>query len=481
MNIPPARTIRPTTRVPEPPVAPITLGPGTPTGPGDVLAPDASTGEAWDSVMALLEARPVTGRAGSPGYHRRMSTKSAAAAPAVQDEGADGASADTGHRIRVLRDQSELAGVRDAWLRLVGDSVLVDPDFYEAALGAEEQIVRPHVVVLERSGEVDAMLVGRIEQLEFGVRAGYRKLYSPRVTSVTIVQGGVLGEVDEDTFRLLLASVHASLAAGEGDVAIFRYLPLESPLYALASSGLPFRRRQHFAGSEIHWELTLPGSLDEILGALSSSTRQTVKRYTRKLEREYEGRIETRVFTDVSELDEFFHAVEPVSAKTYQRALGVSFGDMPRHRERTRVSMENGWFRGYVLYLDGLPVAFHYGDLYRGRFRHGRPGYDPELADFRVGTYLMLRLFEDLIAHPEARVVDYGVGDADYKRRFGTRSWREGNVVLYAPSLRAGFVNMTRTGLQGAVLAAKKIFGKGAFYQRVKRGWRRRLTDSEKG
>lgn len=409
-----------------------------------------------------------------------MSTKSAAAAPVVQDERAGGASADTGLRIRVVRDSAELAGIRDGWLRLVSDSVLVDPDFYTAALHAEKQIVRPHVVVLERAGEIDALLVGRIERLEFGVRAGYRKLYSPQVTSVTIVQGGVLGDVGEETFRLLLASVRESLDAGEGDVAIFRYLPLDSPLYELASSGLPLRRRQHFADSEVHWELTLPDSLDEVLGSLSSSTRQTVKRYTRKLEREYEGRIESRIFTAVGELDEFFRDVEPVSAKTYQRALGVSFGDMPRHRERTRVSMENGWFRGYVLYLDGQPVAFHYGDLYRGRFRHGRPGYDPEFADLRVGTYLMLRLFDDLIAHPEARVVDYGVGDADYKRRFGTRSWREGNVVIYAPSVRAVFVNATRTTLQGTVLVTKRLVGKGAFYQRVKRGWRRRLTEAEK-
>jgi hypothetical protein len=405
-----------------------------------------------------------------------MSTKSAAAAPVAQDDGADGTYADARQRVRVLRDASELAEVRDVWLRLMGDSVLVDPDFFEAALRAEEQILRPHVVVLERDEEVSALLVGRIEELDFTVRAGYRKLYSPRVRAVVVVQGGILGNPDEETFRVLLESVRESLAVGEGDVAIFRYLPLDSPYYRIASTELPFLRRQHFADSEVHWELALPDSVDAILAGLSSSTQKTVKRYTRKLEKEYEGRITTRVFADPAEIDDFFAAVEPISAKTYQRALGVSFGDTPRHRERTRVSMEQGWFRGYVLSVDGTACAFHYGDLYRGRFRHGRPGYDPDFAHLRVGTYLLLQLFDDLIRHPEADFVDYGVGDADYKRRFGSRSWREGNVVVYASTFRAARVNVVRTSLLGAVRTAKRVFGKGALYQRVKRDWRRRLT-----
>jgi CelD/BcsL family acetyltransferase involved in cellulose biosynthesis len=381
-----------------------------------------------------------------------------------------------GDRIRVVRDVEGLSSVRDDWLRLMNDQVAADPDFYEAALNAEDQIIRPHVLVLERDGEVQAMLIGRVERLEFGVRAGYRKLYTPWVQSVTVVQGGILGEVDEATFRTLVRSLRQSLRDEGVDVAIFRYLPLGSALHRVASTEPPFLARQHSKDSEVHWELELPGSLDEILKALSSSTRQTVNRYTRKFEREYAGRMSIRTFTDASELDEFFRDVEPVSAKTYQRALGVSFGDTPKDRERTRASMEHGWFRGYVLYLDGEPRAFHHGELYRGRFRHGRPGYDPDFAHLRIGTYLLLKVFEDLIEHPEASVVDYGVGDADYKRRFGTRSWREASVVVYAPTLRAVRVNVVRTSLLAAVRLAKSVFGKGAVYKRIRRSWRRRLT-----
>jgi CelD/BcsL family acetyltransferase involved in cellulose biosynthesis len=357
-----------------------------------------------------------------------------------------------------------------------GDQITSDPDFFEAAQRADPKIVRPHLVVLERDGEPVAMVVARVERHELPVRAGYRTLYAPSVTTITVVYGGILGDVDEGTFRQLLGSLRGSLAGGEADVLIFRYLPVDSPFHRIASEEPPRLARGHVAHSEIHWELTLPGSLDDILRPLSASSRRNTRAYARKLESEYEGRLELRLFTEEAELDRFFQDVETISAKTYQRALGVSFGDTAAHRERTRVSMANDWFRGYVLYLDGQPVAFHQGELYRGRFRLGRPGYDPEFAQQRVGTYVLLKVFEDLCTLADARTLDYGVGDAEYKRRFGTRSWHEGNVLIFAPSFRATRINLTRRVLLRGVTLAKRAVGQGDLARSVKRRWRDRLS-----
>jgi CelD/BcsL family acetyltransferase involved in cellulose biosynthesis len=140
--------------------------------------------------------------------------------------------------------------------------------------------------------------------------------------------------------------------------------------------------------------------------------------------------------------------------------------------------MEHGWFRGYVLYLDGKPVAFHHGELYGGRFRLGRPGYDPDFASLRVGVYLLLYLIEDLCRDETARVLDYGAGDADYKRRLGTRSWQEDNVIIFAPTVYAASVNLVRTVLLTVVGLGKRAVGKGELYGRIQRGWRNRLLKS---
>ena len=143
---------------------------------------------------------------------------------------------------------------------------------------------------------------------------------------------------------------------------------------------------------------------------------------------------------------------------TYQRALGVAFGDTPAHRERTRVSMEQGWFRGYVLHLDGRPAAFHHGELYGGRFRLGSPGYD---ARVRQPEHRHLPApapdRRPLHSAMTRESLDYGIGDADYKRRFGTRSWHEGNVFVYAPTFRGIRINLTRTALLAGVRGATRI------------------------
>lgn len=402
-----------------------------------------------------------------------MSSGSADAARAPRPEGAPPSAPGGRPTLRVLRSVPELEAGREAWLRLQGDQIVVDPDFF-AASQSDPAVVRPHVVVLERDGHVDAMLVARIELLRLRSRLGYKTVFAPQVRSITVLNGGILGDVDEHAFRQMLAGIRSSLAGGEADIAIFRYLPVDSAFYRIASTEVPFLGRQHFGDSELRWELELPDSVDDILRLSSRKTRQRLQGYVRKLERTHEGGLSLRRYTEPGEIDDFFRDVEAIAPKTYQHALGVALGDTPVHRERIGLCLERGWFRGYVLSIDGRPCSFQYGELYRGRFRLGRPGYDPALAHLRVGTYLLLKAFDDLCRDETARVVDFGIGEADYKERFGTTSVREGNVIVYAPTFRGARLNLTRTALQTGIRATKRIAGRGKLARSLKRRFRTR-------
>lgn len=381
----------------------------------------------------------------------------------------------TSDRVRVIRDSDELADIREAWLRLQGDQITTDPDLFEVSVQADPKIVRPHLLVLERAGTPVAMLVGRLERGELSVKLGYRQIYDPRVSSITIVYGGILGEPDDDSFRLLLASLSDSLAAGEADVTTFRYLALDSPYYQVAASEPGFLRRQHVSHAELHWEQALPSSFEQFLQS-HRRTQKNMASATRRLHREFGDRVSVRLFTDPEDIDTYFADVETVARTTYQRRLGVAFGDLAAHRARTRLCMERGWYRGYVLYIDGEPRAFEHGDLYRGRYRGGRPGFDREYARFRIGWYLFMRSIEGLCADPGADVLDYGIGDADFKQWYGTRSWKEANVVIYAPSLRGARINLTRAALLTGTNATKRLIGAGKLDRVIKRRWRARKT-----
>lgn len=407
-----------------------------------------------------------------------MSSRSADAARTPQPEGQATPATGGPSRLRVLRSLPELASVREAWLRLQGDQIVADPDFF-AASQRDPAVVRPHVVVLERDGEIEAMLVARIELLRLRSRLGYKTVFAPEVRSITVLNGGILGAVDEDVFRKMLVGIRGSLADGEADIAMFRYLPVDSPFYRIASTEVPFLGRQHFGDSEVRWELDLPASVEDILGLSSRKTRQRLQGYVRKLERTHEGSLSVRRYTEPAEIDDFFRDVEAIAPKTYQHALGVALGDTPVHRERIGLCLERGWFRGYVLSIDGRPCSFQYGELYRGRFRLGRPGYDPALAHLRVGTYLLLKAFDDLCRDETARIVDFGIGEADYKQRFGTTSVREGSVLVYAPTFRGARLNLTRTALQAGIRASKRVAGRGKLARSLKRRFRERARPSD--
>jgi len=420
--------------------------------------------------------RPGEGAANGVDYHRSMPSRPADLAGSVELDGDGRQSAGPGRQVRVLRSVPELGSVREAWLRLQGDQIYTDPDFYEVSQ-LDPAVVRPHVVVLEREGEVEAMLVARIEQLRLPSRLGYRSVYAPEVRSISVVYGGVLGG-DEDAFRALLGSVRASLAQKEADIAIFRYLPVESEYYRIGSAELPFLGRQHLGESELHWEIELPGSIEDLLGLCSTKSRRNLVSYARKLERTYEGRLAVRKYTRPDEIDDFFRDIEAVAPMTYQDALGVALRDTPVHRARTELALRRGWFRGYVLTVDGRPCSFQYGELYRGRFRLGRPGYDPALAQLRIGTYLLMKALDDLCQDDEARVVDRGTGEGPHKERFATNSWPEGNVIVYAPTFRGARINLTRTVFEWLIGTTKRVAGRGELARSLKKRFRRRASSS---
>jgi CelD/BcsL family acetyltransferase involved in cellulose biosynthesis len=167
--------------------------------------------------------------------------------------------------------------------------------------------------------------------------------------------------------------------------------------------------------------------------------------------------------------------LEAVAAKTYQRGLGAGFADTDERRDLVRIGLEQGRFRAWLLSIDETPAAFWQGTARGDTFFVNSTGFDPAYGSHGVGTYLQQRMFEDLCADVAIRVVDFGWGDADYKRRFGTESWQEHDVVVFAPSPRGAVVNIVRTLVGGLDRAARRVLAATGRTNRLRRLWRSRL------
>jgi CelD/BcsL family acetyltransferase involved in cellulose biosynthesis len=134
--------------------------------------------------------------------------------------------------------------------------------------------------------------------------------------------------------------------------------------------------------------------------------------------------------------------------------------------------------RAYVLSVAGAPAAYWLVATYNGTLLLKTTGYDPAYARDRVGIYLLMRVIEDACADPTLNILDFGPGDASYKRHFSSESFEERNALVYAPTLRALRINATRTGLLGAGLVAHRVLEASGMTDRLRKLWRARRRES---
>jgi CelD/BcsL family acetyltransferase involved in cellulose biosynthesis len=385
-------------------------------------------------------------------------------------------SAGTHPAVVVARSVEELEPLREDWERLQGSHFATDPDVFPAILAWQPHAIRPHAVGLRGDdGRLRALVLARVEDIRLTTKIGYAKVYRPKARAFTVVYRGILGELSDADARVVVGELLRSLSGGEADVLRFRRLVVGSPVHTAASTATRSILRERRSPPTSHWELDVPDSYDAFLASLSRATREGAKRYPRRLEKEFGDRLTLEVLGDPADAERIFTDLRRVAEKTYQQGLGVAFAQDELRRRLTTMQMERGWFRAYVLYLDGDPVAFWQGHAYRGVFSTGVPGFDPALSNLRVGNYVLFKLIADLCEDEAMHTLDYGFGDAEYKRRFGTRSWEEQDLLLWAPTFKGFRTNAIRSSTLAAVDGASRVLERGDRLDRLKRIWRDRL------
>lgn len=377
--------------------------------------------------------------------------------------------------VRVLRTISELDKISREWQSWPGnrDSEM---ETYVTFLQSNDGSVRPHIVVVEREGRPDAILVGRVDYTHIACRFGYWQLKVP-VRVLVFVAGALRGESSPDNCDLIVSSVLEALSNREADAAYMNFLRVESPLCRLSMQKPGFLCRDYVPTTQSHFEAVLPFSVDEFYMGLSKSVRGNVREKQRKLIKHFRE-VEIRCCRSVTELDGFIQDVEQVAAQSYQRGLGVGFMDNSATRKLLRLHAERGQLRGYMLYIEGKPSAFMIGDVNEGTFGSNYTGYDEELSKYSPGMYLMVKVIESLCEHKEEGVVavNFGPGYAWYKEALCNREWKERAVYIFAPTVKAITLNMFRLVIGAIDLTVKRVLQRTMLFQRVKRAWRNRAT-----
>jgi CelD/BcsL family acetyltransferase involved in cellulose biosynthesis len=379
----------------------------------------------------------------------------------------------------VARTVAEVEAMRPTWEELQTPFVTSDLDFVLAYIRNAPHASRPHAVVVGPSRDKPTGLIScRVEEVDLPARLGTKVVLKPRVRALTVTYGGFMGPLDKAAASTLLDALSRSIEPGEVDVVRLRMLRVGSPLHAAATESSQLLRRQRFPMRVLHWQAQLPGSLDEYLAGRSRRRRESVRRYSRRLERTYGDDARVEVYRTRDGIDRLFADSALVHRETYQHVLGVGFSEEKVQRALTELAMDQGWFRGYVLYLRDRPAAFWHGNAYGGVYGIGATGFDPAYTEDRPGTYLLMKVIEDLCADPAVHTLDFGFGDAEYKRHFGDESWVEEDVVVFEPRARPVALNLAGTALQGTTTGARAALEKVGGLSHLRR---RRRAQGESG
>jgi len=377
-------------------------------------------------------------------------------------------------KVRVLRSLAEIEGVRVLWTSWQRHPNS-DLDSYLITLGSRPEILRPHILLVYRGDQPSAMLIGRVEDRQIAFRLGYRVVFKPRVRQMTFIYAGLLGNPSAPDCDLLVRAIRTSLKDGEADLALLSHLDAQSPLYELAGRIPGPWTRDLFPTPAPHWGMTLPESIELVYRRMSEHQRSEIRRKARKLIAQHRGQVTIHSWHEPCEVERLVKEVEAVAKKAYQRGLGVGFADNGEMRRRLAFEAERGWLRGFVLMIADSPAAYWIGSQYDHTFHGKYTGYDPGWAKYSPGMFLTMQVIEEMChatGQGRVREIDFGFGDAPYKRLLGNAERKEASIYIFAPTLKGVRLNATRRAVLTADRSIRRGFQALGLLAKVKRIWR---------
>lgn len=353
------------------------------------------------------------------------------------------------------------------------------PKRFMATATAMDSDKDPYVVLFSDGQGPRGLIAGWSIWSRPDCRIGYLRLPMPAHRLLETVYGGVIADSSEACDAI---SEHFVRALGDGvfESISIKYLPLkESAGVTLLASELS--KLRPVVSTKLHWRSDL---IDPTTGTpvqlVSSKSRNTMRRKEKKLLAEFGDDVDFALVTSRSQIVRFLHAAECIESQTYHAALGAGLRDTAVWRAIVETTASSADLRSYVLFVRGQPIAYIFGHVYSDVWFLETTGYAPAFRQFSPGTILLWHTLNDL-ALQGIKSVDFGLGDASYKRMYGKESWEEATIDVFGHGARALISrHVARTAAAMSSVARKTLVSLG-LHDRLKQYWRRRLEQRELG
>lgn len=178
-------------------------------------------------------------------------------------------------------------------------------------------------------------------------------------------------------------------------------------------------------------------SMESYLATLGSKNRGDLQRRLRNLTKQFDVRFE-QALSEEKRREALTLLFALHNLRWRDRGGSAAFHTLRLlsfHEELSRLALERGWLRLFVLYLDGKPAGARYGFRYHRTFYSYQSGFDPSYGRHGLGLIAALLAIESAIAEG-AEEYDLLAGTEEYKFRLAREIRELGRLDLYPPGAR---------------------------------------------
>jgi CelD/BcsL family acetyltransferase involved in cellulose biosynthesis len=172
-----------------------------------------------------------------------------------------------------------------------------------------------------------------------------------------------------------------------------------------------------------------------------SSFRKKLRLLERRLQRK--GAIAYNEYRSLGEIPKGYDEILDIERRSWKWERGVSInsvGYRDFYREFAEEAGKKGWFRLWVLKVDGKSVAYDYHVEFEGYVETLKGSYDEDYSDCSPGNLLTWRECEHFFQNGAKRI-NLLWGNEDYKRHWSTHQEAQYEVFLFNSDLYSRFLH----------------------------------------
>lgn len=207
-------------------------------------------------------------------------------------------------------------------------------------------------------------------------------------------------------------------------------------------------------------------SWESYLGRVGPAHRQNVRRRLRRIAGSFA--VDFEQARSESERQAYLALFVDLHRKRWSGRQGSEAlsgaGIMEFHEEFSRLALQRGWLRLYVLRLERAPAASIYGFRYGRVFYFYQSGFDPRYREYSVGLVTMALTIQSAIGEG-ASEYDMLHGDEGYKFLWARGGRDLVRLDCYPPNARGVLCRQAaglRRGVKQAVRWPRRLLGAGA-------------------